>query len=138
MMAVPQVCRPWHLHLTLCADTSFFRHSPGARKFSSVYKRSLSLQRKTTLRLDSLLESASSWIVVADSFPNAPPGGFSLELLRNLADAWAKGRSSMRIVLEELTDDPAERLHYRSLSLHSGRARSLMTSWMKRLVCFSF
>ena len=137
-MAVPQVCRPWHLHLTLCADTSFFRHSPGARKFSSVYKQALSLQRKTTLGLDSLLERVSSWIVVANSLPNAPPGGFSLELLRNLADAWAKGRSSMRMVLAELTDDPAERLHYRSLFLNSRRPGSLMTRWMKRLLPFSF
>jgi len=113
-------------------------YSSGARKFSSVYKQCLSLQRKTTLGLDSLLESVSSWIVVGDGLPIAPPGGFSIGLLRKLADAWAKGRASMRMVLAELTDDPGERLHYRSLSLRSRRPRSLITGWMKRLVRFSF
>ncbi|KAH9961522.1 hypothetical protein BC827DRAFT_323669 [Russula dissimulans] len=112
--------------------------SQGARKFSPVYKQSLSLQRKTTLGLNTLLESVSSWMVVADGLPNAPPGGFSLGLLRNLADAWDEGRSSMRMVLAELTDDPAERLRYRSLSLNSRRPQSLITRWMKRLVCFLF
>jgi len=60
---------------------------PGTRKFGSLYMRSLSLQRKTTLGLNTLLESVSSWMVVGDGPPNAPPGGFSLGLLRNLADA---------------------------------------------------
>jgi len=111
-------------------------NSPGTLKFSSVYKQSLSLQRKTTLAMDTLLESVSSWMVFGAGLPNAPPGGFTIGLLRSLADAWAKGRASMRMVLAELTDDPAERLHYRSLSLKSRRPRSL-TGWMKCLLHFS-
>jgi hypothetical protein len=63
-----------------------------------------------------LLESVS-WIVVADGLPDAPPGGFRLKLLHDLADAWAKERASMRMVLATLTNDPAEQLRYRPLSI---------------------
>jgi hypothetical protein len=64
----------------------------------------------------------SSWIVVADDLPDAAPGGFSLKLLHGLADAWAKERASMRMVLTTLTNvnDPVERLRYRSLSMVLG------------------
>ncbi|KAI9450415.1 hypothetical protein F5148DRAFT_1290819 [Russula earlei] len=112
-------------------------HSPGLRKFSSVYKQSLSLQRKTTVGLNSLLESASSWIVVTDGLPGAPPGGSSVGLLRNLADAWEKGRVSIRMALAELSDDEAERSRYRSLCLHSPRRQSFMKRLMTRLVYFT-
>ncbi|KAI9457137.1 hypothetical protein F5148DRAFT_1223017 [Russula earlei] len=112
-------------------------HSPGLRKFASVYKQSLSLQRKTTFGLDSLLESASSWIVVTDGLFGAPPGGFSLGLLRNLADAWGKGRVSIRMALADLSDDEAERSRYRSLSLHSTRRQSFRKRLMTRLVYFT-
>ncbi|KAH9961539.1 hypothetical protein BC827DRAFT_1267541 [Russula dissimulans] len=105
--------------------------SQGARKFSSVYKQSLSLQRKATLGLNTLLESVSSWMVFGDGLPNAPPGGFSLGLLRNLADAWDKGRASMRMVLAELTNDPAERLRYRTLSLNPRRYQQ-SCPWLMR------
>ncbi|KAI9434744.1 hypothetical protein F5148DRAFT_1006085 [Russula earlei] len=112
-------------------------HSPGLRKLNSVYKQSLSLQRKTTLGLNSLLESASPWIVVTDGPPGAPPGGFSVGLLRNLADAWGKGRVSIRMALAELSDDEAERSRYRSLSLHSTRRQSFRERFMTRLVYFT-
>jgi hypothetical protein len=70
-------------------------------------------------------------MVFGDGLPNAPPGGFSLGLLRNLADAWDKGRASMRMVLAELTNDPAERLRYRTLSLNPRRYQQ-SCPWLMR------
>jgi len=112
--------------------------SLGVRKFSSVYKQCLSLQRKAILGLDTLLEIVSYWIVAADGLPHVPRGGFSIGPLRSLADSWDEGRASIRMVLAKLTDNPTERSDYRILSLNARRPRSLTTGWMKRLVRFSF
>ncbi len=86
------------------------------------------------LGMNILVEMVSSWIVIADTLPDALPVGFSLKRLRNLADAWEKERASMRRVLGALTDDPAERLRYRCLS--STRPRSCMARWTTNLVGF--
>jgi hypothetical protein len=92
-----------------------------------------------TLGLNTLLESVSSWITFADGIPDVQPGWVSLGLLRNLADTWAKGRASIRTALADLTDDPAERLRYRSLSLTSPpqHPRSSMTRRLLSMVCFA-
>ena len=87
--------------------------------------------------MNALLEGVSSWIVVADGLPDAPPGGFSLKLLHDLADAWAKERASMRMVLATLTNDPVEQLRYRSLSMASTRPRFSVIRWIMGLVSFS-
>ncbi|KAH9964420.1 hypothetical protein BJV74DRAFT_302753 [Russula compacta] len=111
--------------------------SQGSRKFNSLYKQSLALLWKMTLGLNTLLESASSWMIVTDALPDAPAGGISLGLLREQSCAWAKGRASIRMGLAALTNDPVERLRYHCLSLSSPRPRSLMTRRMMRLVCFA-
>lgn len=77
--------------------------------------------------MNSLTEIVSSWMVVTDGLPDALPYGFSLQRLRKLADTWEKERSSMRMVLAALTDDPAEELRYRWLS--STPSRSRMARW---------
>ncbi|KAI0299179.1 hypothetical protein BC826DRAFT_1173855 [Russula brevipes] len=64
------------------------------------------LQRGTTHELNTLLEHVSSWIVFVDGLPNVPPGEFSVGSLHDLADAWEKGRASVRKMLAALTDDP--------------------------------
>ncbi|KAI0299176.1 hypothetical protein BC826DRAFT_967076 [Russula brevipes] len=95
----------------------------GSRRVNSVYKRTLSLQRRTTHELNTLLENVSSWIVFADGLPNVPPGGIRLGLLHDLADAWERGRASVRKMLAALTDDSAERLRCQALSLTLRRPR---------------
>ncbi|KAI0299178.1 hypothetical protein BC826DRAFT_62584 [Russula brevipes] len=95
----------------------------GSRRVNSVYKRTLSLQRRTTYELNSLLENGSSWIVFADGLPNVPPEGIRLGLLHDLADAWERGRASVRKMLAALTDDPADRLRCQALSLTLPRPR---------------
>jgi len=87
--------------------------------------------------LNALLESVSSWIVVADGLPDAPPGGFSLKSFHELADAWEKERASMRMVLATLTHDPIEQLRCRSLSLASTRPRFSVIRWIIGLVPFA-
>jgi hypothetical protein len=64
-----------------------------------------------THEFNTLLESVLSWIVTADHLPDAPQGGFNIDigLLRSLADAWEKERASMRMALAALTNDPYER-----------------------------
>jgi hypothetical protein len=105
-------------------------YSPGSRKFNSTYKQVLSLQRKVALGVNSLTEIVSSWTVVADGLPDALPFGCNLQRLRKLADTWEKERSSMRMVLAALTDDPAEELRYRWLSSTPSRnSRSCMARW---------
>jgi hypothetical protein len=84
--------------------------------------------------LNALLESAPSWIVVADGLPDAPPGGFNLKVLHDLAEAWAEERASMRRVLAALTNDPVEQLRYRSLSMASTRPRFSVIRWIMDLV----
>src|SRR6266478_3285353 len=121
--------------LTLNNDQSFpIHHSSGSRKFNSVYKQALSMQRETALGLNTLIKIISPWIVVADSLPDALPVGFSLGRLRNLADVWEKERASMRMVLATLAEDPAERLRYRCLS--STPSRSCMARLMTNLGSF--
>jgi len=95
---------------------------PGSLSFKC-----LALQQGTTHDLNTLLENVSSWIVFAGGLPNVPPGGIRLGLLHDLADAWEKGRASVRKILADLTDDPAERLRCQALSLTSQRPRSLIT-----------
>jgi hypothetical protein len=90
-----------------------------------VYKQSLSLQRGH--ELNSLLENVSSWIVFTDGLPNVSLGGIRLGLLHDLADAWEKGRTSIRKMLADLTDDPDERLRCQALSRTLPRPRSLIT-----------
>jgi hypothetical protein len=99
-----------------------------------MHRQSLSLHREMTLELNTLLESVLSWIVTADHLPDAPQGGFNIGLLRSLADAWEKERASMRMALAALTNDPSERLRYRTLSLSSPHSRPSITRWMMRLV----
>lgn len=70
-----------------------------------------------TLGLSNMLESASSWIVVADGLPDARANGFSLGLLRGLSSAWERERAYIRKGLAALTNDPVERLRYHYLSL---------------------
>ena len=86
--------------------------------------------------MNALLESVPPLIVVADGLPDAPPGGFSLKLLHDLADAWEKERASMRMVLATLTNDPVERLRCRSLSTPSTRPRFSIIRWIMGLVSF--
>ena len=87
--------------------------------------------------MNALLESVSSWVVVADGLPDAPPGGFSLKVLDDLADAWEEGRASMRMVLATLTHDPIEQLRFRSLSLASTRPRFSLIRWIAGLLSFA-
>jgi hypothetical protein len=67
------------------------------------------------------------------------PGGFSLKLLHDLAemaDAWAKERASMRMVLATLTNDLVEQLRYHPLSIASTRPRFSVIRWIMGLVSF--
>lgn len=94
----------------------------------------MSLQRKTALGVNALIEIVSSWMVVTNGLPDVLPAGFSLGRLRDLADAWEKERASMRMVLGALTEDPAERLRYHCLSSTPSRPRKARCK--TNLVCF--
>lgn len=117
------------------------RYLLGARKFNSAYAKSLSLQRKTTFGLNALIESASSWIVTLDGAPDALPGGVSVQSLHDVAGVWAKTRSSIRMALATLTDDPAGDLLNHSSSMTPKCPRSLKRTsimrWMMDLACFT-
>ena len=113
------------------------RYSLGARRFNSAYAKCLSLQRKTTFRLNALIESALSWIVTPDGAPNVLPGGVSVRSLYVAAGVWAKTRSSIRIALATLTDDPAENLPYHSSSMTTKCPRSSIMRWIMDLACFT-
>ena len=82
------------------------------------------------MQMNALAEIVTNWMVVADSLPDSLPDWFSLGRLRKLADAWEKERLSMRKVLADLTEDPAERSRYRRLSATppSSRMARLMTT----------
>jgi len=127
---------PLMLHYTCPLSMCY---SLGARKFNSAYAKCLSLQRKTTFGLNALIESASSWIVIPDGSPNALPGGVSVKSLHDVACVWAKTRSSIRMALATLTDDPAENLRYYSSSMTPTRKcpRSSIMRWMMNLACFT-
>ena len=109
------------------------RCSLGARKFNSAYAECLSLQRKTTSGLVALIEIASFWIVTPDGAPYAP-GGVSVGSLHEVASVWDKTRSSIRMALETLTNNPSEKLLHHSSSMCP---QSSIMRWMKDLVRFT-
>jgi len=135
---MPEVCLQTSCHLlTVRTDTCGHCCSAGSRKFKSSYKKALCLQRKTTLGLKNLFESASAYISVTDGIPNdVPPSVVTLQELDELSYAWAKARDSVRAALVTLTSEPANRLYYRSAPLDLTRRRSGIKRWMTNFVFF--
>jgi hypothetical protein len=109
----------------------------GSRKFKATYDKALTLERKTTSGMNTLLEKLSSWVMVADSrgLPaDVPPDVLTLEQVCELSYVWAEARDSMHAALLALIGKPAPQLFYRSALK---RPRAVMRRWMMNLVRIS-
>ena len=127
LQVVPKVCprtsqRFCYLSLT-CGNFCF----PGSRRFKITYKKALTLEEKTTSRLNTLIENLSSWTAaITDAIPDIA----TLQQLGEVKCAWENARDSVRAALAILTSEPAQRVALM-------RPRSAFKRWMKSLVCFS-
>ena len=110
----------------------------GSQKFKAVYKRALSIKKKTTFGLNSLVEKLSSWVTITCSHgvcEDTLSDAITLEQYRKL---WVKTRDSVRAALVTLKNEPAVQAFYLSNPpLASTRCISVMKRWLMDLVCFS-
>jgi len=69
----------------------------------------VSLEQKTAVGLNALLDYLSSLIAVMDDPPgDAPSNEITLQQLCELSDAWAEARDSIRAALATLTNETTQ------------------------------
>jgi hypothetical protein len=108
----------------------YHRHKclSGSRKLKATHKQALSLERKMTSGLNTLLEKFSSCVMVTDGLPDD-----ALPTLKQLREVWEKARYSACAALAILEGKPAPQLFFRSPPLVSTRLRSVTKRWMMDL-----
>jgi hypothetical protein len=112
----------------ICGNYCF----PGSRRFKITYKKAVTLEQKTTSRLNTLIENLSSWAAAITDGPSDDtiPGIPTPQQLGEVKLAWENARDSVRAALAILTSESAQRVALM-------RPRSAFKRWMKSLVCFS-
>ena len=110
----------------------------GPGKFKAAYNEALSLEQKTTLGLNALLEQLLSWVTVTNG--HGPPGDPLPDVitLEQLREQWVKTKDFMSAALVILENGQALELFNRSAPLVSTRPRlgSMIKRWMMNLVRF--
>jgi hypothetical protein len=97
-----------------------------------VYKQAVSLEQKSIFELNALVDNLLSWVAVTDSPTDEESSDVvTLKQLRELSQAWAKARNSVRMALDTLTK---ERALYSQHLAPNHPAGSAMRRWMMSLV----